>query len=162
MLEYRHADGTPVKYIGISPNNDRSQKDKEDFIEKSFYIIKRSSNPDVKTHAFGMTNLSILERYPYTSADSTSWKLSAAYGSIMTRLGAVVISSERLKDKKHIDYAPQAVRDYVQSECLKYEIDYSMLSTDFGTRAKFNINYLKDWADNYEYKPVTVHKKSLF
>ena len=50
----------------------------------------------------------------------------------------------------------------VYKEDGKYGIDYDMLYTDFGTRAKFNINYLKDWADNYEYKPVTVHKKSLF
>ena len=109
-----------------------------------------------------MTNLSILERYPYTSADSTSWKMSAAFGSIMTRFGTILISSEQLKDKKHIEYMPTSVKEYVKSECLKYGIDYDMLYTDFGTRAKFNINYLKDWADNYEYKPVTVHKKSLF
>ena len=162
MLEYRHSDGTPISYIGISPSNDRSQADKEDFIARSFYIIKHSSNPNVKTHAFGMSNLSILERYPNTSADSTSWKMSAAFGSIMTRLGTIVISSEQLKDKKHIEYMPSTVKEYVKSECLKYGIDYDMLYTDFGTRAKFNINYLKDWADNYEYKPVTVHKKSLF
>lgn len=162
MLEYRHSDGTPIAYIGISPSNDRSQSDKEDFIARSFYIIKHSSNPNVKTHAFGMTNLSILERYPYTSADSTSWKMSAAFGNIMTRFGNIVISSEQLKDKKHIEYMPSTVKEYVKSECLKYGIDYDMLYTDFGTRAKFNINYLKDWADNYEYKPVTVHKKSLF
>lgn len=162
MLEYRHSDGKPISYIGISPSNDRSQSDKEDFIAESFYLIKNSSNPNVKTHAFGMTNLSMLERYPFTSADSTSWKMSAAFGSIMTRFGTILISSEQLKDKKHIEYMPSFVKDYVKSECLKGGIDYDMLYTDFGTRAKFNINYLKDWADNYEYKPVTAHKKSLF
>lgn len=162
MLAYRHDDGTPIRYIGISPNNDRSQADKEDFISKSFYIIKHSSNPDIKTHAFGMTNLSILERYPYTSADSTSWKMSAAYGSIMTKYGTILVSKEQIKDKKHIEHLPKYCKEYVMSECVKYGIDYDMLYTDFGTRAKFNIYYLQDWANNYKYTPVKIHRKSLF
>lgn len=162
MLEYRHEDGKPIQYIGISPNNDRSQRDKEEFIAKSFSIIKKSSNPNVKTHAFGMTNLSILERYPYTSADSTSWKMSAAFGSIMTKYGNMLVSKEQLNNKKHIEYAPKEVKEYIKSECSKYGIDYNMLYTDFGTRAKFNINYLKDWERDYVYKPMKIHKKSLF
>lgn len=162
MLEYRHDDGQPIKYIGISPANDRAQSDKEDFIAKSFTIIKNSSNPNVKTHAFGMTNLSILERYPYTSADSTSWKMSAAYGSIMTRNGTLLISNEQKNNKKHISNMPCEVKKYIQDLCTKYGIDFDMLYSDFGTRAMFNIHYLKGWADNYEYKPVLVHKKLLF
>ena len=162
MLAYKHADGSPIAYIGISPNNDRSQADKEAFISRSFDIIKHSPNPHVKTHAFGMTNLAILEHYPYTSADSTSWKMSAAFGSIMTKYGNVLISKEQIHDKKHIEHLPDSVKIYVKSQCDKYGLEYDMLLTDFGTRAKFNINYLKNWADNYVYQPIKIRKKSLF
>ena len=84
MLEYTHEDGSHIDYIGISPANDKSSKEKEIFIHKCFNIIKKSSNPSVKTHAFGMTSKWILERYPFTSADSTSWLMTGANGNIMT------------------------------------------------------------------------------
>lgn len=161
MLEYRHNDGSKIKYIGVSPANDRSQKDKEDFIAKSFDIIKHSSNPEVKTHAFGMTNLEILKKYPYTSADSTRWKMLAAYGSILTEFGTILVSSEQQKGKNHIKYLPDVI-EYVKSKCLLYDIDFERLPVDFGTRAIFNICYLREWEKNYVYTPIRVHKKSLF
>lgn len=102
ILEYTHDDGSHISYIGISPANDKSAKEKEIFIHKCFNIIKKSSNPNVKTHAFGMTSRWILEQYPFTSADSTSWLMTGANGSIMTPYGIILVSQNKLNDPSHI------------------------------------------------------------
>ena len=162
MLEYKHSDGTHIKYIGISPANDLSVKDKERYIDKCFEIIKHSSNPNVCTHAFGMTSLKLLERYPFTSADSTSWLMTASMGGIMTPYGIILVSDRGLKEPKHIKNMPkdaqQTILNYLDS--LGLTIEYVM--TDYDGRAECNIKYLKNWSDNYIYKPIKTFKKSLF
>lgn len=94
MLEWVDENGNHIPYIGISPANDKSQKEKDAFIHMCFDEIKKSSNPNVKTHAFGMTNLSTLSQYPFTSADSTSWALTAVNGGIMSKFGVIGMSAQ--------------------------------------------------------------------
>ena len=162
MLEYTHEDGSHIDYIGISPANDKSAKEKEIFIHKCFNIIKKSSNPLVKTHAFGMTSKWILERYPFTSADSTSWLMTGANGNIMTPYGIILVSDKKLSDSSHImnmpDEAQKNIHNFVEK--LGYTLESAMC--DYRVRMCINISYLKKWADDYEYRPLTVSKKSLF
>lgn len=162
ILSYKHSDGTPIAYIGISPANDKSSKEKEIFIHKCFNIIKRSKNPDVKTHAFGMTSLWILEQYPFTSADSTSWLMTGANGNIMTPYGIIMVSEKGTSDKKHILNMPKEARILIEKfiSSLGYSLEGAM--TDYKVRMCINICYLKNWADNYEYKPLKISRKSLF
>lgn len=108
MLEWTDENGNHVPYIGISPANDKSQKEKDAFIHMCFDEIKKSSNPDVKTHAFGMTNLKTLSRYPFTSADSTSWALTAVNGGIMTKWGVIGMSAQ---SKNSNSYKGRSVSD---------------------------------------------------
>lgn len=162
ILEYTHDDGSHISYIGISPANDKSAKEKEIFIHKCFNIIKKSSNPNVKTHAFGMTSRWILEQYPFTSADSTSWLMTGANGSIMTPYGIILVSQNKLNDPSHINNMPIKARENVEQfvEKLGYQLEEAMI--DYKIRMCVNISYLKQWADNYEYKPIKTFKKSLF
>lgn len=162
ILEYTHDDGSHISYIGISPANDKSAKEKEIFIHKCFNIIKKSSNPNVKTHAFGMTSRWILEQYPFTSADSTSWLMTGANGSIMTPYGIILVSQNKLNDPSHINNMPIKARENVEQfvEKLGYQLEEAMI--DYKIRMCINISYLKQWADNYEYKPIKTFKKSLF
>src|SRR5262249_36146643 len=39
--------------------------------------------PVVRTHAFGITTVEIVHRYPWTSCDSTTWLLLAGIGIVM-------------------------------------------------------------------------------
>lgn len=94
MLEWTDENGNHIPYIGISPANDKSQKEKDAFIDMCFYEIRKSSNPNVQTHAFGMTNLRTLSEYPITSGDSTSWALTAVNGGIMTKWGVIGMSAQ--------------------------------------------------------------------
>ena len=162
MLEYTHEDGSHIAYIGISPANDKSSKEKEIFIHKCFNIIRKSSNPSVKTHAFGMTSEWILERYPFTSADSTSWLMTGATGNIMTPYGIILVSDKKLSDPSHIMNMPNEAQKNIQNfvEKLGYTLESAM--RDYKVRMFINISYRKKWADDYEYRPLTVSKKSLF
>lgn len=48
-------------------------------------VFRYISNPDgtakVKAHGFGLTQMDMVFRYPWASVDSTSWMLSAGFGS---------------------------------------------------------------------------------
>lgn len=155
-------DGKHIPYIGISPANDQPIKKKEVFIEKCFNIIKQSSNPDVKTHAFGMTTLNVLERYPFTSADSTSWIMCGANGSIMSKYGTISVSDGSDHTNKHISNMPEQAQKEVKRYVKEHGFTMEELAADYKQRIKFNIVYLNEWAENYEYKPSKVLRKALF
>lgn len=160
ILEYKHEDTRKhIPYIGISPANDSSIPGKIAFIDKCFDIIKKSSNPNVKTHAFGMTSLNILEQYPFTSADSTSYLMSAINGGIMTDYGVLNISNRRLyKDNMLFLKDKKILNDIIS----KYEFTLEELSEDANKRTIYNIKYLLDWAKNYKYKPSNIKQNNLF
>lgn len=158
MLEWTDENREHIPYIGISPAVDVPGL--EEFLTKSFDIISKSSNPKVKTHAFGMTQLTMLELYPYTSADSTSWKLSAAMGSIYTPYGVVYVSERGSGDKSYVKnnlYAYEKLVDYLDSCGYTFE---DVAKYDWA-RYIVNIKYLMDWAENYKFKGG-VKRKKLF
>lgn len=163
ILEWRDPEtGDKVEYMGISPANDQPVKEKIKFIEKCFNIIKKSSNSDIKTHAFGMTSLYVLEMYPFTSADSTSWLLNGANGSIMTKYGSVLLSEKSLNNPQHIRKMPKAAQQEIQQYVESKGYDIERLSKEYTDRIRFNIDYLLDWARNYKYNPSSVKRRTLF
>jgi len=155
-------DGKHIPYIGISPANDQVVKEKEKFIDKCFKIIKKSSNPNVQTHAFGMTSLHILERYPFTSADSTSWIMNGANGSIMTKYGSVTVSSSRLHAPDHIRKMPKDAQQEIQKYVESHGYSMERLADDYKQRVIFNVQFLQNWARDYKYTPSSVVRKPLF
>lgn len=162
MLEYTHEDGTHIRYIGISPANDKHTNEKEVFIRECFEIIKNSSNPNVCTHAFGMTSLKVLERYPFTSADSTSWLMTGANGNIITPYGLICISDKSKNDFKNIFSMNKEAIETIDNYISKYGFTLEQASKDYKIRMMLNIYYLKEWSDNYTYKPIKCIKKHLF
>lgn len=159
MLNWVDDCGEHIPYIGISPAID--VQGLEDFLITSFDIIAKSDNPNVKTHAFGMTQLKLLELYPYTSADSTSWKLSAAMGSIYTPYGLIYVSDRGINERSYIKNQPVDAQinliRYIE-EC-GFTLD-EVAKFDY-VRYIVNIKYLMNWAENYQYKGG-VKKKRLF
>lgn len=160
---HRMLNHTPkIPYIGISPANDLSTKLKERWIRKCFNIIKNSPNPEVKTHAFGMTSLWVLERYPFTSADSTSWIMTGANGSIMSKYGVLLVSANAKKNPKHVSNLPKPVYEELKEYVASKGFSLDAMMDDYKERIMFNIEYLKEWAENYEYKPVKEGQTGLF
>lgn len=153
-------DGKHIPYIGLACTTDSSVPEKKEWFEKCFDIIKKSSNPNVKTHAFGMTSLKLLEQYPFTSADSTSWIMVGANGNIMTPFGLVNVSDskEHLKNNIANNVGVDNLEKYLQSIGIELEL----VRTDYKYRMLANLIYLKNWADNYVYKGSSINRKKLF
>jgi hypothetical protein len=66
-------------YIGISPDNDRTTKQKQIWLDEVFEIVPSST----RTHAFGMTQVDLLFRFPFYSCDSMTWFIAAANGGVL-------------------------------------------------------------------------------
>lgn len=162
MLEYTDEQGKHIPYIGISTRNDAPSKDKRLWLEAVFDIIYRSSNPNVCTHAFGMTSFPLLESFPFTSADSTAWIMTSVNGSIFTPYGTILVSEKSTHNKGHFynfsKTKQAAILKYIQDNGF----DFDSLSKDYKVREVFNIKYMNDWAANYVYKGGDKKINSLF
>lgn len=167
MCNYEFSNGEHIPYIGLSPRGDVSLTAKYDFCAKCFSVIQSSKNPKVKTHAFGATSLSMLERLPFTSADSTTWVLVSAFGQVWIPTG---ITGESIDDtvgvklgvsKENIDH-PTATQTYwEQSTEIKKKLDdyfesigtnIEKLSESHSERSLASAKFCQNWAKNYQYK----------
>jgi hypothetical protein len=80
-LEQYLKDGEP--YIGIATRKDLRPEVQREWLDHCFTMLtSKDGVPFVKTHGFGITNISQLLRYPWYSSDSTTWALAAGYGLI--------------------------------------------------------------------------------
>jgi len=156
--------GQHIDYIGISCNKEVSSSDWVDWFNIVFKMIKESPNPNVKTHAFGMTSLRILEQFPFTSADSTSWVRTASFGNLQVGYTTVYVSNRNLNDPQHINNLSPAVKKTVADMCTKYGLNLDEMIADDKPypRAIFNLRSLHDWATNYEYKGTDEFEESLW
>lgn len=141
--------GTPVNY-------------KKKWYSTCFKVINESSNPNVKVHAFGMTSLDVLESYPFYSADSTSWIMTAANGSIMTSYGTIVVSKQGVDKPNYIGKLPIPIQHNIQSEVQQWGTTVEECAEDYKMRTVVNISYLQNWANNYIFKGNNRYQKTLF
>jgi hypothetical protein len=86
-------DDSESKYIAIEgdrPNRERLPYNK---------YLKVAYERGIKVHGFAMTKVDAMDKYPFTSVDSTSWKAGAQYGctKVITKKG---LKNVRFTDKK--------------------------------------------------------------
>lgn len=155
-------DGRHIPYIGIAATTDSSTTEKEEWFHKVFQVIQKSSNPNVKTHAFGMTSLRLLESFPFTSADSTSWIMTAINGGIMSPYGVIIVSERQKHLKNNIYNQAKPVKEAFLQYIETLDLTLQELQTEPTARLIANIKYLVKWCENYKYKPITIQKRSLF
>lgn len=80
-LERYIADGE--QYVGISTAKDLRNSEQRAWLDIVFSMITNAKGaPYIKTHGFGITNISLLLRYPWFTVDSTTWSLAAGFGLI--------------------------------------------------------------------------------
>lgn len=131
--------GELPEYIGIGGRHGVSKYEQEVYFDRIFTIIQQSNNPNVKVHAFGMTMLDTLEKFPFYSADSTSWLKTAITGSIITETCGTIYTGKQLTG-------------VVLDEITQKGFTVNELITDYTKRMRFNVlTYLK-WAETYQYK----------
>ena len=154
--------GQHIPYIGLGGTVGLACTVKEDWYKQCFKIIQQSSNANVKVHAFGMTNLEILENYPFESADSTTWLMAAINGELCTKYGRICVSQQVQHKPSHYNKLPQLVQQQINEQCVLYGTSIEQCMEDQDSRQLYNINYFKDWADNYKYKGNNRYQKRLF
>lgn len=162
ILEYRDKNGEPIEYMGVSPANDVSTVLKDKWLRSVYDIITRSSNPNIKTHALGMTSLKVLEKYPFTSADSTSWIMTAVNGSIFSDYGTILVSDVSKNNPSHYNFLHPTAKQTILDFISKHGFTMEQLSTDYKQRELYNITYLMDWASKYKVKPTSWKISKLF
>lgn len=139
MLEHVHPDGSKVAYLGLAISLEGTRNVRIAWGQDCMKIIADSSNPDVKTHAFGVGVKSVLEHINVTSTDATSWVKRAAYGMISIDDKTIYIT-DRQKEKfdgRHYEERSTAFQDVVTDRIAKngftldpYDVPYTLTSDD--------------------------------
>lgn len=160
-LNWTDENGEHIPYIALGGMVGKTAQTRENFLDMCFDIIKHSPNPNVKVHAFGMTSKDLLSKFPITSADSTSWIMTAATGSIMTDVGIVVVSSNQIHNPAHYSHLPDDKRQEFEKEICEFGFTLDELAEERNKRIIHNARYMKDRISKIEYKE-TVKKKALF
>lgn len=153
--------GYKPKYIAFGGRAGVSTAKLYGYFDSVFWrLIEKSANPQVKIHAFGVTVFEMLERYPWYSADSTTWLRTGIAGNIHSRHtpGSVVnISHMRDKELNHLNHLNDkhpGLKEKILEEIESRGFTLEELVNDYKKRHEWNCLYYKDWADNFVYKPV--------
>lgn len=162
ILEYRHEDGSPIKYIGVSPANDVATPHKDRWFNQVFGEIQNSSNPNVKTHAFGMTSKVQLEKYAFTSADSTTWLMQAIRGNLHLDNMLIIVSDRKTDDPLFYKNLGENVVQRFEAKVVERGLDLDEMLTSASYRCKWEALELLDWLKTYKYKGRKKFQKRLF
>lgn len=156
--------GRLAPYIGLGGRHGVNKQAHDKYFEYVFKIVKRSKNPNVKIHAFGMTILDLLEKYPFHSADSTTWLMIGVNGNIITKTAGVIkVSNRSIKEPNSYWSASPHVKELIDEEVKNYGFTIEELAENYRARWYYNASYFTTWAMNYRYKPNTgVRRKRLF
>ena len=163
MLEYTHEDGSHIDYIGLAISLEGTRKVRINWANQCRKIILESSNPNVKTHAFGVGVKSVLDHIDVTSTDATSWVKRAAYGMIAINDKTIFISKrhEELCNEKAFYLYSKGVQEAIKEEIKKRGFDFDELQNDGYKRAEFNIIDTIQWVDNLNKEKDHITKVNL-
>lgn len=108
------------------------------------YLVDGAGNAKLKVHAFGVTSIPLMERYPWFSVDSSSWIQMAAFGSVLLpEQGKPISVSEKSPSRhtagQHAMNLTQIEQDYIFANMERSGFTYERLSTVYESRAAFNI-----------------------
>lgn len=106
------------------------------------YLTDETGRPRLKVHGFGLTTLSLMERYPWFSVDSSSWVQIAANGGILLPdYGAVSVSSlaPTIKQEgRHYTTLPSNMQKVILDYIEKIGFCMQRLKTEYVARWTFN------------------------
>lgn len=156
--------GSLPTYIGIGGRHGVSTDAQAKYFNEIFSIIQQSDNPNVKVHAFGITVPKLLERFPFYSADSTTWVQVAINGMIMLKdFTTVLISDGTTSAKTNVQTLDTCVLEVLFGEIESFGYNFRDLCADYKLRLRYNIDVMNNWAQNYIYKgPVNFKSCRLF
>lgn len=157
-------------YITLGGMVGRSSKQLMIWLDRMWerYLIDGSGRPRLKVHAFGITAIPIMERYPWYSVDSSSWIQSAAFGSIYTPDWGPLSVSEKSPSRhdagQHATTLTAIEQDYVLQMLEAQGFTYERLSTVYESRAAYNLwsfgvlNQMMNAKNNYTHFNARVQE----
>lgn len=159
-LEWTDENGNHIPYIALGGMVGKPHGVRDSFLSQCYEVIGKSSNPNVKVHAFGMTDRDLAEKYPITSADSTSWIMVGATGGILTDVGTVNVSSKQSNLMNHYSHLPSEAVDKFNETIKEFGFTLDELAEDRNKRLIHNARYMKKRFSELKYRPSK--KKRLF
>lgn len=160
MLEWRDSNGEPLEYVGISPANDANQREKDIYLQNVEAVIAASSNPNVKTHLYGMTSLESLSKHKCYSADSISHRHVAAYCKIWSpTFGVISVSkkSRTARNKSSLSFletaGPEDIKK-LEAEIKHCNLTLEQIQEDSSARVAFTVWAIQQLVSGkYKYDP---------
>lgn len=166
-------------YVGISPANDRNTAEKVRWLDDVFeFLCNAEGWSCVKTHAFGVTAISILFRYPWYSVDSLTWLLVAAYGGIFvppvvegrfdySQSPTTVFVSDRpaishCKGGRHFSTFGSATKKSIERYVGQFGFKVVELADDYTQRGRVNCHYFREVEKEHKSKPFHVKRTRGF
>ena len=148
-----------LEYMCISARKDITNKQREDWYEKCFYIISHSQHKNIKVHCLGSATLSNAEKFPFTSMDATSWIMSGANGSIQTDYGVMYVGDHCHTLRQTL---PEKAVNDLEQYCSQFGMTLDEVGDDYRARICFNIHYLFDKSKSTSYNNIGFRKRRLF
>lgn len=149
-----------IPYIALGGIARRNYKQREEFIKECFKIIKSSKRPNTKVHGFGMTQRKLLEKYPFTSADSTSWAYPGRFGYMMIGPKKIFISKDSIHHDNHYIYMSKEEKEKVAKVVRRKGYLMKELMVNAEKRNYFEIDCTIDWIYSYKYKGKIYKQKN--
>ena len=167
-LEYYLQNYKHITLGGMVPIATPDLKKWLDFIWEH-YLTDSSGWPLIKVHGFGLTSISLMDRYPWFSVDSTSWVLTGRFGSIFFPTkdrpdGKLTISDQspaRKTRDRHYDTLSEIERKSVDGIFARQGFIAEELRSIYWKRDLYNISFFQSITD-VEVKPFTHEEQGLF
>lgn len=106
------------------------------------YLTDSAGRPKLKVHGFGLTTISLMQRYPWYSVDSSSWVQIAANGNILLPdLGVIAVSTSSPTAKqagRNLVNLPEMQKEALIQRLISLGFDPERLSTEYVSRWVFN------------------------
>lgn len=121
-------------------------------------------SPKIRYHAFSLTALKLMLRYPWYSVDSSTWVQWSANGMILIpNSGRQINVSDRSSSRKmamqHLDSIPDVMRDAVENEIRGDGQDPQRLRELYFSRWAYNCWAFPKYVDLRE--PATVYTREM-
>lgn len=127
------------------------------------HITDKDGKPRCKVHGFGLTTLSLMERYPWYSVDSSSWVQVGSVGNIYYNDRALAISEHSPSRKtvdKHYDSLPKMQQDCIRAHVESKGFDIERLRVNYCSRWLYNCLYFKELNEHITRDKPQTYKAS--
>lgn len=169
-------------YVGIGAISEMSYSKRAlslDRLWQDYLIDSKTDMPKYKCHGMGITSLSLVQRYPWYSVDSTSWLRAGAFGKVFiprrtagewdfSRQPTVLAFSDqspRRKDKEqHYDTVSDLGRKYIDKYLEFVNVSLEDVKTNHKVRCTVNAIFYAKFAATLKWpRPFrTLRRKGFF